>query len=654
MLSPLLFSPLNTTVTYVPRKTPTTYVQSYQLSVQRQLASNLFFDIAYVGNTGTHELILADYNQATPNASTATCNATVTTGCLTLQARRPIANFAGIGDSFNEGHSNYNSLQTKIEKRFSKGFFFINSFTYSRGFDLAAGHLEASNNDSEYVNIRNINSSYGPSNYDQPFNETFSTVYDLPYGRGRRFGSHINPALDEALGGWQVTAITQYTSGLPTNLSYAENTASADVSDLVTYRPNLVAGQAVLAAASALVKTAGALNGYPNPAAVTIPDPSQPFGNAGRNDVRGPNYTDLDLGLHKRFALYREGQALEFRAEALTSSIMSTTRPRTASSLTQPTEPSPAPIPRVNCRSHSNCSSRAPGGTLNFIKLFCATVTLFSLPVFADAQAGIFAQTGDQLKFVVILSRHGVRSPTKPNDQLDPYAAQRWPAWEVKPGELTPRGAELLHLFGTYDQAWLRQAKLLPASGCPPATAAYFWADTDHRTLESASALAESILPGCAVKVHSLAVDAQDPLFHPLAAGIAPPSAEAAIAALASRLHGDPGQSVAANRPALDLLAHVLAPDPDRPPRISLHAVPASIAASKADHPVSLLGPLATASTLSEKPAARVRRQQAAQRGRLGADRRGVAANPAISTQCLLRPAAPHSPACAGRSVEPA
>ena len=316
VLSPLLFSPLNTTVTYVPRKTPTTYVQSYQLSVQRQLASNLFFDIAYVGNTGTHELILADYNQATPNVSAATCNATVTTGCLSLQARRPITNFAGIGDSFNEGHSNYNSLQTKIEKRFSKGFFFINSFTYSRGFDLAAGHLEASNNDSEYVNIRNINSSYGPSNYDQPFNETFSTVYDLPYGRGRQFGSHINRALDEALGGWQVTAITQYTSGLPTNLSYAENTASADVSDLVTYRPNLVAGQAVLAAAGARVKTAGALNSYLNPAAVTIPDPSQPFGNASRNDVRGPNYTDLDLGVHKRFALYREGQALEFRAEA--------------------------------------------------------------------------------------------------------------------------------------------------------------------------------------------------------------------------------------------------------------------------------------------------------------------------------------------------
>jgi hypothetical protein len=316
VLSPALFSPLNATVTYVPSKTPTTYVQSYQLSLQRELAPNIFFDVAYVGNTATHELILADYNQATPNASTATCSASVVTGCATLQARRPIANFAAIGDAFNEGHSNYNSLQTKIEKRFSRGLYFINSFTWSRGFDLAAGHLEASSNDSEYVNIRNISQSYGPSNYDQPINETFSAVYDLPYGRGRRFGSTANRAVDEALGGWQVTTITQATSGLPTNISYAENTTSADVSDLVIYRPNAVAGQALLAPASARVKTSGSLNGYFNPAATAIPIPGQPFGNLARNPVRAPRYVDVDLALHKRFALIRENQALEFRAEA--------------------------------------------------------------------------------------------------------------------------------------------------------------------------------------------------------------------------------------------------------------------------------------------------------------------------------------------------
>lgn len=316
VLSPTLFSPLNTTVTYVPNKTPTTYVQSYQLSVQRQMASNLFFEIAYVGNTGTHELLLADYNQAAPNSSTATCNSTIVTGCATLQARRPIPTFAAIGDAFNEGRSNYNSLQTKLEKRFAGGLFFINSFTYSRGFDLAAGHLEASSNDSEYVNIRNINQSYGPSNYDQPVNETFSAVYDLPYGRGKRFGSTVNRTLDEALGGWQVTTITQVTSGLPTNITYAENATSADVSDLVSYSPNHVPGQPIRNPSSALVKTAGSLNGYLNPAAIAIPDPSQPFGNLSRNPIRAPRYVDFDLGLHKRFALLRENDALEFRAEA--------------------------------------------------------------------------------------------------------------------------------------------------------------------------------------------------------------------------------------------------------------------------------------------------------------------------------------------------
>ena len=237
---------------------------------------------------------------------------------------------------------------------------------------------------------------------------------------------------------------------------------------------------------------------------------------------------------------------------------------------------------------------------MTLLKLLCTTVALFTLPPCSGAQGNSRAEQGGQLKFVLILSRHGVRSPTKPNDQLDPYSAQPWPAWEVEPGELTPRGAELLRLFGAYDRAWLQQAKLLPAIGCPPDNAAFFWADTDHRTLGSAAALAESILPGCPVQVHSLAAEVQDALFHPLAAEVAPPSSQAAVSALSARLHGDAGESVTANRPALDLLMHVLAPNGQPAPRKQLFAVPPSLAPGSGDHMVSLLGPLATASTLSE------------------------------------------------------
>ena len=108
------------TPTYVPAHTPTSYVQSFQLNIQREIVHNLTFSIGYVGNTGVHELVLADLNQAAPNNAA---------GTLTLQSRRPYNSTfccSDISMAFNEGHSNYNSLQAKLEKRYSDGFYLVN------------------------------------------------------------------------------------------------------------------------------------------------------------------------------------------------------------------------------------------------------------------------------------------------------------------------------------------------------------------------------------------------------------------------------------------------------------------------------------------------------------------------------------------------
>ncbi|HEX3569947.1 MAG TPA: TonB-dependent receptor [Acidobacteriaceae bacterium] len=311
------FNPALVTSRYIPKDNPTSYVQSYFFSFQHQLPGQVVADIAYVGNKGTHLQILADYNQAF------NCTAALASGCPsgTLAARRPVPTFGDIEIAWDEGTSNYNSLQFKVEKRYSNGVYLLNSFTWGRAFDLSGGHLETSNGDNSRVNYYNPSGDYGRSNYDQPLNNTTSILYDLPYGRGRHFGSTAPYAADALLGGWQLTVINQMTSGLPTNLTYNNATSNGtNVTDLYTYRPNVVGNP--IAPASNRAKTNTALTGYLVKAAgagqpgVSVPTSGSPFGNAQRNMVVGPAFFQTDLGLHKDFRLWSEASKLEFRAEA--------------------------------------------------------------------------------------------------------------------------------------------------------------------------------------------------------------------------------------------------------------------------------------------------------------------------------------------------
>ena len=323
LVSPAAFNPLKVQSRYIPKNNPTGYVQSWQASVQRQLPGQVVLDLGYVGSKGTHLMVLGDQNQAVAQpVASATCSITpnangtatyISSGCTALQNRRPITNFAGIEVATGVGISNYNALQFKAEKRYGNGIYLINSFTWSRGFDYASGHLETANGDNSRVNLANLRGDYGPSGYDQPLNNTTSLLYDLPFGKGRRFGGAAPYLVQQALGGWQLSIINTATSGPTLNLNYSINSGFT-VSDLLTYRPN-VSGK-VLAPSSSYLKTATALNGYFNASSVEVPTGASPFGNAQRNMVRGPNFNQLDLGLHKAFSLWREGTVLDFRGEA--------------------------------------------------------------------------------------------------------------------------------------------------------------------------------------------------------------------------------------------------------------------------------------------------------------------------------------------------
>ncbi len=142
---------------------------------------------------------------------------------------------------------------------------------------------------------------------------------------------------------------------------------------------------------------------------------------------------------------------------------------------------------------------------------------------------------GNQLKMVVLLSRHGVRSPTSSQEQLNRYSALPWPQWPVAPGYLTQHGFDLIERFGSYDRAELAQDGLLAAKGCANAAAITIWADTDQRTVESGRALAKGLFPECAPEVHSLADGVKDPLFNPDTAGGKAQTSDAAFAASTER-----------------------------------------------------------------------------------------------------------------------
>ena len=220
------------------------------------------------------------------------------------------SNFGALTYWSHNGDSDYHALQAKLEKKFTGGFYLLNSFTYSRAIDNASGHLEVFNGDNSRVNFNNLPGEKGPGAYNQPLNLTTTMVYDLPYGHGRRFGSKSNGLFDAVLGGWRGTVINTMGSGLPVNLNYTP-ASQFSVSGLPTYRPNLL-GDPLAPESARNIDNYFNKNNVQSPLSATN---SNPFGNAGRNAVRGYAIYQTDLGLHKDFKLGSEKRQLEYRAE---------------------------------------------------------------------------------------------------------------------------------------------------------------------------------------------------------------------------------------------------------------------------------------------------------------------------------------------------
>jgi len=333
LVVPTNFNPGTDNVTYIPKDTKDSYVESYFLSVQKSLAKNTLLDIAYIGNHGLKLQGFLNTNQGNPAlGQTTTPNAS--------GFARPYPTWGGfVGNTYNFGditearngfYSHFNALQVRYEQRFVEGLTLLNSFTWEHSLDNASASLEGNTPSPQDAN--NLRADYGQSDYNLPLANITSLVYELPVGHGHQFLANASPALDAVLGGWQISAINTMQGGTPFNLTYTPNSAnvvspqiSATYRGANEYRPNRVAGQGVVLchsghsclsqrAANGTIQYVN-LGAFALPATGTAGSYLSPFGNSPRNPGRTPNFFQTDFDLNKKFSTPIERLKVEFRAE---------------------------------------------------------------------------------------------------------------------------------------------------------------------------------------------------------------------------------------------------------------------------------------------------------------------------------------------------
>jgi hypothetical protein len=309
-----LAAPTGVSVIAVLPKNLTPRVSQWNLQVQRQLDTNSSASLAYVGTQGDRLTRNYNANQQLYGAPSGS---------------QLFPKLGSITTQDNSGKSYYHSLQAQYERRLTNGLQFLGAFTWSKTIDDACGDLDAC----APQFYKNYAIERGLSNQDQPYRLVLSSLYELPFGRGKRWAHDISRALDFAVGGWQLNGIYSLQAGLPFSVTVDGNPSStrADLVGNVSVAPrnltnymqetyqsqvcpginnnkpiSVPAAPFILPLSSQGVGSAG------------LPCPGGIFnspGTSGRDILRGPGSSNIDLALFKNFSLTEQVKT-QFRVQA--------------------------------------------------------------------------------------------------------------------------------------------------------------------------------------------------------------------------------------------------------------------------------------------------------------------------------------------------
>ena len=284
----------------------TPYIQQYNFGVQYELMQDVVLDIAYVGNKGTKLNGFRNLNQ----------RAVITNPDGSQSAgARPYPAFGDIQWMENRVSSTYNSLQARLEKRFSHGLSGMVSYTLGQALTGGVDHISTSGGGAgfdtgvfrEPQDAYNLRAERGPSEFDVRHRLVVNYIWEMPFGRDRRYGKDWSPALDFVLGGWQLTGIHAVQSGLALTATLGGSTV-LNLGGERRARPNLVGNPE-------LPENQRTVARWFNTDAFAAFSPSpQAFGNAGIGIMRGPGMANFDFTLAKNFRV-GDRRSFQFRTE---------------------------------------------------------------------------------------------------------------------------------------------------------------------------------------------------------------------------------------------------------------------------------------------------------------------------------------------------
>ncbi len=264
----------------------TSYTMQYLLNVQREFGGNWVVEAGYLGTVSHHLYGFQDANQGIPFGY-------IGNGATTPVATRlPFANYGVIQLVQDGGNADYNALSIKATRRFSQGISVISSYTWSKSVDDTSG-IRVQGYDTLFPqNSDCIACERGLSSFNVASRFVTSVLYDLPFGKGKRFAIS-NSVLDGIAGGWQAGGILTLQSGVPGTLSIG-GVDNASTSDGGYDRPNSTGVSPYLSNPTP--------SRWLNPAAFTEASPGF-YGNVGRDTIIGPGIANIDFEVHKQFKM---------------------------------------------------------------------------------------------------------------------------------------------------------------------------------------------------------------------------------------------------------------------------------------------------------------------------------------------------------------